>query len=176
MTDVTVPERHPFPVEPKRQAWEGLADAPAAPAIAALEGFSLEDSALLGEALTAAARTRFPSLSEMDPRQKINALENHTVLTAQIEADLSRLRLIAQRKLQDAEDEWEAVAGWEAHLRRPRDTTAADRNRAKAKIAPELWAMIRACRFLIPRCSEEIERMERDTKRASRIYSFITGS
>lgn len=145
--------------------------------IVGLEATPLEDSDLLGDALTDAAKVRFPSLEGLAPREKIGALEDHTVLTAQVEADLSRLRLICQRKLQEAEEEWEGISGWEAFLRRPgRDATAADRDRAKGQVDPHLWAMIRACRFVIPRCTEEIARMERDTKRASRIYSFITGS
>lgn len=131
-----------------------------------------------GSILTESVNTRFPDLKDLGPREKIARLEDYMVEGAQVEADLARLRLSAHRQLQVAEEEWASIQGWQAQLQRPgrQDATAADRDRAKATVRPDLWATIRECRFLIPRLNEEIARMERDTKRASRIYSFIVGA
>lgn len=129
--------------------------------------------------LDTASQLRMPSMSDMRPAEKVTRLEDYLTETAIVEGEVAEIRLTAQRQLRDAEKQWDAIQGWEANLKRPSkasDATGPEIDRAKALIQPDLWAVIEECRWLVPRCNEAIGRTTNEAKRASRLYTFITGS
>lgn len=129
--------------------------------------------------LDTASQLRMPDVREMRPAEKVSALEDYLIETAVVEGEVSEIRLTAQRQLRDAEKAWAAISGWEVNLKRPSkagDATGPEIDRAKAILQPDLWAVVEECRWLVPRCNEAIARTTNEAKRASRLYTFITGS
>lgn len=128
--------------------------------------------------LTRAARLRFPDVrSDTPPREKIARLEDYLYEVALVEGDVHELRLFCQRKLRETESAWDGVPGWRDHLRRPSGVpSAAERDAAKAQVRPDLWQLRDEAQWVVTRCNEALEFIERETKRTSRAYTLITGS
>jgi hypothetical protein len=135
-----------------------------------------EIRALLHEA----AKVRMPRFSdEHTSRERVELLEDYLNLTAVTRGELEEARLYAQGALRDLSVEWEAIVGWEIHLKRRRaDVTKHDVTVAKAEIRPDLHAGMLEARWLVDRLSEQIHRISGmgDDQVASRLYTVITGS
>jgi hypothetical protein len=106
-------------------------------------------------------------------RTKIDQLENYTLETAFMQGELEEERLEALRDLAQKRHEWDHLDGWEG-LKRTR-TEAAVQD-AKRQIRPELYDQIQDLDWTVKRLTEEIDRLERDATKTSRVYSMITGS
>ena len=128
--------------------------------------------------LHSAAAVRMPRLTpEMGSRERVDALEDYLNLTAVTRGELEEARLYAQGALHALSGEWEAIEGWEAHLRRRRaDVAQHEITAAKAEIRPDLHEGIRDAKFLVARLGEQIDRLSHmgDDQVASRIYTLIT--
>lgn len=150
-----------FPADPRPEA-------PATP---------VADATPIPTPLERCAKLRFPKPGRDEhPREKIAALEDYLVETAIVEGEVQELRLSAYRELAACEAAWSAISGWESHLRRPGKTpTIAERDEAKARIDPDTARLLRDAKWTVTRCNEAIERLDRETKRVSRLYAFITG-
>lgn len=106
-------------------------------------------------------------------RQRINDLEDHISLTAYYQGDLEDERIDSYDELHAKLREWDAVEGWQT-FRQGRTDASIDH--AKAQINPKLAREIKELRYTIDRLSEQIDRMERDASKASRVYTLLTGS
>lgn len=122
-----------------------------------------EDSVLLRS-----VKLRFPRLRDLiGTRGKVNALEDHIAETAIMRGELAELRLEANLDLKEAQQAWDDLA-----------VSGAGKSIAEAKrrARPDLHKKIKDARWLVERCSEEIERMDADYTSASREYTVVTGS
>jgi hypothetical protein len=130
--------------------------------------------------LHAAARVRMPRFTDdHTSRERVELLEDYLNLTAVTRGELEESRLYAQGALRDMTIEFDAIVGWEIHLKRRRaDVTKHDVTIAKAEIRPDLHTGITEAKWLIDRLSEQIDRLSRmgDDQVASRLYTVITGS
>lgn len=109
------------------------------------------------------------------PRQKIDALEEYLLLSAFTQGELSEERFDWKARLVPLEAEWEHIPDheWQAH-RRTRTETAV--KHAKRIARPKLYDEIQDVEWMVKRLTEEMDRMERDATKVSRVYTFITGS
>ena len=130
--------------------------------------------------LHAAAAVRMPRLTpEMGSRERVDALEDYLNLTAVTRGELEEARLYAQGALHELTREWEAIEGWEAHLRRRRaDIPQHEIIAARRECRPDLHDGIRDAKFLVSRLGEQIDRLSKmgDDQVASRIYTLINGA
>jgi hypothetical protein len=130
--------------------------------------------------LFAAAAVRMPRFTEeMSGGERVSLLEDYLNLTAITRGDLDEARLCAQTAVRDLTVEWDAIVGWEAHLRsRRRDIPQHEITAAKREIRPELHDAIAEAKFLVARLGEQIDRLSHmgDDQVASRLYSLITGT
>lgn len=123
-----------------------------------------------GGALARASAIRFPDLSELQGRERVEALIDHITLTAIARGELEELRLDAYVHLRAADAELS---------RTPTAVTrsAAAIMEAKRAARPDLAARVDDARWTINRCTEQISRMggsEYDA--ASRAYTLLSGS
>jgi hypothetical protein len=125
------------------------------------------------------AALRMPRFSpDSTSRERVEALEEYLNLTAVTRGDLEEARLYAQGVVLDLGRQWDAIEGWEPHLRRRRaDATQADIAAAKSEINPGLHGALTEARWLVARLGEQIDRLSHmgDDQVASRIYTLITG-
>lgn len=109
------------------------------------------------------------------PRQKIDALEEYLLLSANVQGDLTEERLDWMSRLVPLSSEWEHIPQEEwGHLRRTRTETAV--THAKREARPDLYDEMMDIEWMIKRLTEEIDRMERDATKVSRAYTMITGT
>jgi hypothetical protein len=93
-------------------------------------------------------------------RERVELLEDYLNLTAVTRGELEEARLYAQGALRDLACEWDAIVGWEIHLKRRRaDVTKHDVTVAKAEIRPDLHAGMTEAKWLVDRLSEQIDRL-----------------
>jgi hypothetical protein len=128
--------------------------------------------------LHSAAAVRMPRLtSAMGARERVDALEDYLNLTAVTRGELEEARLYAQGAVHELTREWEAIEGWEAHVRRRRaELPQHEITAAKRECRPDLHDGIREAKFLVARLGEQIDRLSKmgDDQVASRIYTLIT--
>lgn len=128
---------------------------------------------MLPECLSTAAALRVPVFEKGTPsRAKVDALEEYTLLSAYWQGECHQERLGEHGKLDDAQHEWDHLAGWEAFRRSKTETAVED---AKRQIRPDLYDTIQRTKRLVARLSEEIDRLERDAAKVSRAYTMIVG-
>lgn len=128
-------------------------------------------------ALDRCAKLRFPTFPpDATPREKVERLESYLIETAVVEGEVQEMRLAAYRQLAACEAAWSLMTGWENHTRRPSaQITAAERDAAKGRKDPELAEALRVSKWTVQRAGEAIERLDRETKRVSRLYTMLTG-
>jgi hypothetical protein len=117
--------------------------------------------------LVRSVKLRFPRLRDKSQREKIEALEDHIAETAIMRGELAELRLHANLDLKDAQLSWEELQV---------ATSGKSQAEAKRRARPDLHKTIKEARWLVDRCTEEIERMDADYTSASREYTVVTGS
>lgn len=123
-----------------------------------------------GSALARAAALRFPDLSEKHGREKIDALTDHIMQTAIVRGDLEELRLQAHVNLRDALADLVRVP---VGVSKPRAAVDDARRRA----APAVAERVDGARWLVERCTEQINRLGgSDYDAASRAYTLLSGS
>lgn len=120
-------------------------------------------SSILGRA----AAIRFPELSELAGREKINALTDHITATAIGRGDLEELRLEANASLLALRRSFDALLPG----RHYRTRALADEARRAAN--PKLAQDIDTAAWLVARCTEQINRLDRDYDAASRAYTLL---
>jgi hypothetical protein len=108
-----------------------------------------------------------------DTRKRINDLEDHISLTAYYQGELEDERTDAYDELELLNREWDSMQGWQVYRE---GRTDASIDHAKGQVNPELARKRKALKYTIARLSEQIDRMERDASKASRIYTLLTGS
>lgn len=128
------------------------------------------------EALTTAKSLRMPiwkANEKPPPSQRVEEYGDYIALTAYWQGELSALVLDTQAELSDIEDEWAALEGYEIH----RDGRKTDRSvdEAKAQAAPDLAKRRREKKRLLKMLNEEVDRLERESVKASRIVTTIIG-
>lgn len=129
---------------------------------------------MLSPALTTAKQLRIPTFEKgTSPRMKIDELETYLLLGAHTQGDLSEERLDLLVKLKPLQNQWEHLDGWES-LKQTR--TEAGVKDAKRRINPDLYDQIQDLEWMVKRLTEEIDRLERDATKVSRVYTMITGS
>lgn len=129
---------------------------------------------LISEALAESAGLRMPVFEDGVPgSEKIGQLESYLLLTAFGQGKLSEERLGLYADLRDARKEWSELVGFEALVKRRTDTAV---DEAKAQLRPDLHQQVRDLEWKVKRLTEEIDRLERDATKCSRVYTFITGS
>ncbi len=119
--------------------------------------------------LARAAALRFPNLSELHGSERVEALTDHIVETANVRGELEELRLEANVELLRISQQFARMptAG--------RNRAATDE--AKRAAAPELAAEQEHSRWIVARCTEQINRLGgSDYDAASRAYTLLTGS
>lgn len=126
------------------------------------------------EVLKKAADLRIPEVPRaLGPRARIEALEDHLLLTAFHQGELEQARLEAHDALRIVEDAWDHLEGWEM-ARRTRTNAGVDD--AKRQFRPDLYDARRNAQWLVKRLGEQIERLERDAFKCSRAYTMATGA
>lgn len=119
-------------------------------------------------ALARAASLRFPDLTKLNGRAKIDALIDHITETAILRSQLEELRLEAQVNARTARDELSRV---QAGIGKTRGATEELRRAAR----PDLARVLDGALWLVDRCTEQIARMggsEYDF--ASRTYTMLS--
>lgn len=103
---------------------------------------------------------------------KSDAIEEFILVSAHWcgEMHAERRRLMAEGA--EAQDEWDALQGWEQFRRGKTDASV---DRAKAEARPDLWRTLQATRRRVRALTEEIARLDRDFEKASRAYTIISG-
>jgi predicted RNase H-like nuclease (RuvC/YqgF family) len=125
-------------------------------------------------ALQTAVSLRFPVWErEVGTRTKIEQLEEFVSVGAYWQGELESERLDCHDRLDELERQWQHLAGWEQFKRTKTETAVED---AKRQLRPELYDELVAARKKIRRLSEQIDRLERDYAKASRVYTMLTGS
>lgn len=128
------------------------------------------------EALKKSIELRVPVFERgAPPAMKISALEDHLLLSAHVQGDLTEERLDWMAALVPLQDQWDHVPEDEwRHLRRTRTETAV--KHAKREVRPELYDKIMDHEWMIKRLTEEIDRLERHASVCSRAYTMLTGT
>jgi len=128
----------------------------------------------LPECLKVATGLRVPVFArETPPRAKIEALESYLLLGAFTQGELAEERLSLMVDLVPIEDEWSHLAGWEDLKQTRTEKGVMD---AKRRLRPDLFDQLTSLRWMIARLQEEIDRLERESTKISRAYTFMTGS
>lgn len=81
---------------------------------------------------------------------------------------LAELRLRANVDLKVAQDQWDQLE--------VSPTSKQTLAQAKTRARPRLAQQIKDARWLVQRCSEEMERFDSDYDSSSRAYTILTGS
>lgn len=119
-------------------------------------------------------RTPGPENAEVaSSRQRINDLEDHISITAYYQGELEDERVDSYDALHELLRQWDAIEGWQT-FRQGRTDASIDL--AKAQLNPKLAREIKELRYTLDRLTEQIDRMERDASKASRVYTLLTGS
>lgn len=128
--------------------------------------------------LHGAATVRMPRFAEdMTSRERVDLLEDYLNLTAVTRGELEEARLCASAALHELSRQWEAIEGWEAHLRRRRaDIPQHEITTAKRECRPDLHDGMTEAKWLVARLGEQIDRLSHmgDDQVASRLYTLIT--
>jgi hypothetical protein len=118
--------------------------------------------------LAAAAAIRFPDIRELGGSERVDALVDYICETAIMRGDLEALRLEAHTTLFEA-----AVALAAIPAAGRTKALVADLRRASA---PDLAAAVDGAKWLVDRCTEQINRLGgTDYDAASRTYTLLSG-
>lgn len=124
--------------------------------------------------LATAVKLKFPTFQSDDgARKRVELLEEHIWATAAMRADLHELRLQAYTRMKLADDEMKNVP-WHQYLS-SKDKGKEGELRAKRQAAPDKMILIEDADWTVKRCTEEIDRMNRDYDSASRAYTLASG-
>lgn len=118
---------------------------------------------------------RIPVFREdVAPSAKIDQLESYLLLTAVIQGNLTEERVEWLSAMVPLKDRWDHMPEeqW-GHLRRTRTETAV--NHAKRMVDGSLYDELQDHEWMIKRLAEEIDRMERESVKVSRVYTMIAG-
>lgn len=127
-------------------------------------------------ALDAALPLRFPNVKQMGGAAKVEALEDHMLACAILSGDLVEARHWLRKLEQDLRDQWDNLTGWEVAIKRPRDrVTKVEIEQAKISVAPTLYSAGREAKLLRESVDDQIARLERDERVASRSYTMLSG-
>lgn len=125
-------------------------------------------------AYATATSLRFPVWDKDVPSsRKVSDLENYICVTAYWQGEMVEQRSDSRRELDPLLEEWESLTGWEPFKRNKTEGAVDD---AKRQLRPELAADIARRRRAIADLAEQIDRMEREFTKASRVYTLLTGS
>lgn len=126
------------------------------------------------ESFRKAQALRFPVWSDPQPGagQKIQELEDHLMLGAYYDGELCTERHECYVALAVAQHGWHHLEGWEPLRQGKTDASIA---LAKRTLRPDLFDAMEQEKWWIRRLSEEIDRIERDYSKASRLYTMLTG-
>lgn len=118
---------------------------------------------------------REPDPDAASPAERIRQMEEYLQITAYYEGELTEERVSWLRKKVVVQDRWDSIpeSQWGPHRRTRTETAVAQ---AKRMVDPNLYGELQDIEWVIKRLTEEIDRMEREGKRASRIYTMITGN
>lgn len=117
---------------------------------------------------------REPHPQAASPLERVRQMEEYMELTAYTEGELTECRVEWLARKVPVQKEWEDIPReqWEVHRRTKTETAV---GQAKRMVRPDLYNEMQDCDWMVRRLSEEIERMDRDATRASRIYTMVTG-
>lgn len=128
----------------------------------------------MSKALDTATSLRIPVWNgDETTARKVEDLESYICVTAYWQGDMFEERMGLRRELDGLLTEWEGLTGWEPFKRNKTEAAVDD---AKRQLRPELHADIAARRRTIGDLAEQIDRMEREFTKASRVYTLLTGS
>lgn len=124
-----------------------------------------------------AASVQMPRFNPgMEPRDRVELLEDYLNQTAVVRAELDRARLHAYTAMAALTEQWDAIEGWQIKIRSSSKPTQAEVTEAKRLCQPDLYRGISDAKWLINRLGEQIHRLEIDDKAASRLYTLIVGT
>lgn len=119
--------------------------------------------------LARAAALRFPNLTELHGREKVERLVDYITETAIARGELEELRLETHISLLDLQKRWLAIDV-------PANKTQAQADAARRLRNPVLAEQVETARWLIARCTEQISRLGgTDYDAASRAYTLLGG-
>jgi hypothetical protein len=128
-----------------------------------------EPDPLEGSTLGRSVRLRFPDLSTCaNPRERSEKLQEHIVATAIMRGELAELRLATHMALQEALKSWRKIT--------VTGRTGPQNDEQRRRQRPDLADKIDDAKFIIARCTEELDRhggTEYDS--ASRVYTILSG-
>lgn len=134
----------------------------------------LGQAAVSDSPLEAAAKLRIPKFDPDGGKAAlVDRLMDFTLESAYVRADVFELRLAAQRQLAADAEEWRKLAGYEIGQT---IRTQKDREEAKRRHRPDLAERIDQAKWTIERCTEAIDRLDKDAASASRAYTLLSGS
>lgn len=128
----------------------------------------------LTPALLVAKKMRMPRFEKgTSPRVKVEQLETYLLESAFAQGELSEERLDRLLEVKRHQEVWDHIdiSGYPLRTR----TEAAVRD-AKRQVNPNLYNTLTELEWTIKRLVEEIDRLERDATKVSRVYSMMTGS
>jgi hypothetical protein len=106
---------------------------------------------------------------------RIEQLESYLLLTAEVRQEAHLAKLIVQEALDQLQDQWADIEGWEIELATNSKKTAAEVLEAKRRTNPDLYSSIQTGKRLVDRLGDQIKRLEKDDGVSSRAYTLLTG-
>jgi hypothetical protein len=136
------------------------------------------DLAEIRRRLEVALPIRVPQFDpDMRVAEKIDKLEDHLLLCAWHRGELEEALHWCVEAGKKLRVQWDVVEGHEPGLPPPSRRTKDDVDRAKARIAPDLWTSIQECRTLVESLRRQITRLGgTDYDAVSRAYTLISGA
>lgn len=110
------------------------------------------------------------------PRERIEALEDHILKTAWHRAELEEALYWTMEAGKLLRAQWDGVRGHEVAVRGSR-ATKEQIDAAKAEIAPDVWEGLQEARYLTDHLKRQIARLGgSDYDAASRAYTMLNGA
>jgi hypothetical protein len=123
----------------------------------------------------AASLTRFPSIRVAGQRgnvaQAIEQIADYVVKTAHVEGDLTQAKFALVEAKELLDDQWGAIDT--SNL--PASATLKRREEERKAKEPGLAASRAEMKRLLSQLTEQVDRMQLDYTRASRLYTMLTG-
>lgn len=130
----------------------------------------------LSDTMEKAVALRFPVFDrdgEATLREKLEAIEDHVMACGFWHGELVEERLRLREEHRPRQHEWDHLEGWQSQRVGKTDQAVTE---AKRALRPDLYDGLQSDRQRMQDLSEQIERLDRDHDKASRLYSIMTGS
>lgn len=127
------------------------------------------------EAMRTAVALRFPVFDreQTSARERLEMVEDHVLACGYWHGELLEERLELRAESRQREHEWDHLEGWETYRRNKTEAAVDD---AKRQLRPDLYDALQADKATLKDLGEQIDRLDREHDKVSRLYSIMTGA